>query len=200
MALAGDQENIAGAQIGNRCPDCLTPVADFRGAGGGGEDGGADGGWLFAARIIVSDDYPVGLGGGDFTHQRPLAAIAIAAGAENDDKFAARRGPQRVEGFGERVGLVRIVDEDRRAVLHAGKIKPALGADKAFERGEDRAWIAAGADDKSGGDQRVLDLKFTDQRQTDLEFLSGMGNAETLRETIHRGIDEREFRHLRDQR
>ena len=44
MALAGDQQNVAGAQIGNRRADRLAPVADLDGAGRGGEDGGADGG------------------------------------------------------------------------------------------------------------------------------------------------------------
>ncbi len=32
MALAGDQQDVAGAQIGNRAADRLAPVADFGGA------------------------------------------------------------------------------------------------------------------------------------------------------------------------
>jgi hypothetical protein len=53
-ALAGDQENIASAQIGNRCPRLPHAGRRFP-AAQGRRDGGADGGWLFAARIIVSD-------------------------------------------------------------------------------------------------------------------------------------------------
>ena len=81
-------------------------------------------------------------------------------------------------------------------LLHAGKIKPALGADKAFERGEDRAWIAAGADDKPGGDQRVLDLKFTDQRQTDLECPFRRGRRGDAARNHPPRNRQREFRHL----
>jgi hypothetical protein len=54
---------------------------------------------------------------------------------------------------------VRIVDEDRRAVLLADKIEPALGALERCERGKDRCRRAAGRDRKAGGDERLLDLK-----------------------------------------
>ena len=61
-------------------------------------------------------------------HHRPLARIAVAAGAEHHDQAAGHIGPQRLERLGERVGLVGVVDEDRRAVLLAHQLEPALGA------------------------------------------------------------------------
>ena len=103
-------------------------IADLGGAGRRGEDRGADRGGVFAARIVVGDDDAVGLGGGDGAHQGPLAAVAVAAGAEHHDEPAAGVGPQRLERLGERIGLVRIVDEDRRAAVLADQFEPALGA------------------------------------------------------------------------
>ena len=47
-------------------------------------------------------------------------------------------GPQRLERLRQRVGLVGVVDEDRRAVALADEFEPALGALQLFQRGEDR--------------------------------------------------------------
>ena len=49
-------------------------------------------------------------------HDRPLARVAVAAGAEHHHQLAAGIGAQRLERLRQRVGLVRVVDEDRRAV------------------------------------------------------------------------------------
>ncbi len=103
------------------------------------QDRGADGGGVFAARIVVGDDDAVGFCRGDGAHQRPLAAIAVAAGAEYHDEPAGHVGPQRFERLGERIGLVRIIDEDRRAAARADAFEPALGAGEMFERREHRS-------------------------------------------------------------
>ena len=54
---------------------------------------------------------------GDAAHLRPLARVAIAAAAEHADQLAAcgsTRGPQRREHLLERVGRMRVVDDDER--------------------------------------------------------------------------------------
>ena len=85
-------------------------------------------GGVLAARIVVGDDDAVGGLGGDAAHDRPLAGVAVAAGAEHDDELAGRIGPQRLERLLQRVGLVRVIDEDRRAIALAGEFEAALGA------------------------------------------------------------------------
>ena len=50
--------------------------------------------------------------------------VAVAAGAEHHDQLAGGIGPQRVERLRQRVGLVRIVDEDRRAILPTSSSRP----------------------------------------------------------------------------
>ena len=141
-----------------RSPISMAPGADL-------QDGGADLGRLLAARIVVGHDHAVGLLGRDRAHHRALAGIAVAAAAEHDDELPRRIGPQRLQRLGERVGLVGVVDEDRRAVALAGEVEPALGALEPFERGEHRARLAAGGDREPGGGERVLDLEAADQRQ-----------------------------------
>mgnify|MGYP003694408153 CR=1 FL=1 len=50
-------------------------------------------------------------------------------------------------------------------MLLADAFQPAPGAFELFEAGEHGLGRAAGADREPGGDQRVLDLEFADQRQ-----------------------------------
>jgi hypothetical protein len=59
-----------------------------------------------------------------------------------------------------------------------------------FEAGEDRIHLAAGADREPGGDQRVLDLEFADQRQPDQVPAAAMFEVELLRKTIDGGLDQ----------
>src|SRR5713226_431705 len=52
MALAGDQQGIAGLQAGNRGSDRLGAIADLVGALGRTQYGGADRLRIFAARVV----------------------------------------------------------------------------------------------------------------------------------------------------
>ena len=65
----------------------------------------------------------------------------------------------------ERVGLVRVVDEHRRAADLADPLQPSRRAVQALQRLEHRVGIAAGRDAQPGGDQRVRDLEVARQRQ-----------------------------------
>lgn len=125
-----------------------------------------------AARIVVGDDDMIGVPGRDLAHDRPLARVAVAAGAEDHDELALRVGPERLQRLGERIGLVRVVDENRRAVVLADKLQPALRALEIFEAAEHLVRAAAGADHEARRDQRVLDLELAHQRQPD-RMLSG---------------------------
>ena len=125
----------------------------------------ADQAGVLAARIVVGNDDAVGIVGGNRAHQRTLAGIAVAAGAEHHDKPALRVRPQCLQRLRQRVGLVGVIDKDRRAVVFADPFQPALGAFETFECGKHRLRRAAGTDCEAGRDQRILDLEFTDQRQ-----------------------------------
>ncbi len=70
--------------------DGLGPVADFLRARAAGQDFLADGGRIFAARIVVGDDDVVGERAGALAHQRALALVAVAAAAEHDMQLVLR--------------------------------------------------------------------------------------------------------------
>ena len=88
MALAGDHEDVAGPRSPTAASIAARAVADLDRARRGGEDRAADLLGVLAARIVVGDVDAVGASGRDPAHQRPLAAVAVAAGAEDDDEPA----------------------------------------------------------------------------------------------------------------
>ena len=59
-----------------------------------------------------------------------------------------------------------------------------------LQRREDRGRIAAGGDGKPGGNECVLDLKLTDQRQPHAKVLAAMFERHFLRETVDDGFHE----------
>src|SRR5205823_7929944 len=91
---------------------------------------------------------------------------------------------------GQRIGLVRVVDEDRRAVVAADEFEPALGAFEMSERGEGGAGLGARADDKPRRDERVLHLERARQRQAAGVFGVAMANSEHLGKASDSGGDE----------
>jgi hypothetical protein len=86
-----------------------------------GEDLFDDRSRVLAARVVARHDDNVGQPLGDRAHQRTLGRIAIATAAEHADELSATRlsdRTQRRKRFLERVGRVRIVDHDKRFVVH----------------------------------------------------------------------------------
>src|ERR1700746_2271691 len=171
MTLAGDEQDIARPQLGDGAPDCFAPVADLGGARRRRQNRGADRSGIFAAGIIVGDDYTVGLGGRTRAHQRPLAGIAIAAGANHDDQTSGSVRTQCLERLCQRIRLVRVIDEDLRAAAFADAFETTLGALKTFKPREYRAGVVAGSDGEAGCEERVLGLERAGERETDaIEF------------------------------
>ena len=147
MALAGDQQHIA--RLAATRPRCGSPRGGRRSrtrrAPPSGSRRGSSAGFSLRGLSSVTMTRSA-VSRRDRAHQRALALVAVAAAAEHHDKLALHVGPQRLKRLVERVGLVRVVDEDRRAVALADEIEPALGALERCERREHRAGIAAGRD------------------------------------------------------
>ena len=128
MTLAGDHQRVAAAQHADGDADRLRAIADFARAWRGGQNGGADGGGLLGARVVVGDDDDVGAASGDRPHHRAFAGIAVAAATEHHDQASLHERTQRREGLFQRVGLVRVIDEDRGAASFADAFQPARRA------------------------------------------------------------------------
>ena len=93
MPLAGDDEDVAFGQEAGGMDDGFPPIGDLDRARGGGEDGGADGGGVFGARVVVGDDGDVGEAGGDLAHLRPFAGVAVTAAVPLASEAAATESP-----------------------------------------------------------------------------------------------------------
>ena len=66
---------------------------------------------VLRARVVACEDRHVGQPGGGGAHQRPLAAVPVAAAAEHHDQFPAGHRAKRAEHRLDRAGLVRVVHE-----------------------------------------------------------------------------------------
>jgi hypothetical protein len=165
MTLAGDEQRVPRFERGDGAADRLAAIPDLRRADGAREDFGADTRRYFAARVVVGDDDAVGIVNRDRAHDRPLAAVAVAAAAEHHDEATLGVGAQRFQGLGQRIGLVGVVDEDRRAVLLTDKLQAPFGAGEMLDCREGCGGFGAGCNGQPCGDQRVLDLKLSNERQ-----------------------------------
>ena len=81
---------------------------------------------ILAARVVGGDDRDVGELGGELAHQRPLAAVAVAAGTDDDDDAVpVRELARRAQHLLERVGLVRVVDDDVERLAGVDRLEAA---------------------------------------------------------------------------
>ena len=155
VALAGDQQHVAVAEQPHARANGLRPVADLARPGSAGEDLGADGRRRLAPRIVVGYDDMMRMFAGDAAHDRTLALVTVAPAAEHDVEPAGSEGPQRLERRPQRVGLVRVVDDDQRTAHAAGYLEAALDAFELFEGGQHAAGRLTGGNGEAGGEQRV---------------------------------------------
>src|SRR5438270_861254 len=82
--------------VASKAVDAVPRVAaarHFPRAGGALENVAADRGRILAARIVVGDDDEIGQPRRHRAHLGPLADVAVAAGAEDDDQPPARMRP-----------------------------------------------------------------------------------------------------------
>jgi len=132
----------------------------------------------------------IGKLGGNRTHQRPFAGVAVATGAEHHDEFSLCIGPQRLQRLCQRIRLVGIIDKDRRSVALSDTLQPSPRAFEMFQRLECRDRIAAGADRKACGNDRVLDLELADQRQANGIYPAQVTELQALGESIDTGCND----------
>src|SRR5882672_12060285 len=121
VAFAGDDDYVAGPGPGEGAADCGLPVGNClmpvhgQAARYAGGDLGDDGFRPLAARVVRGDPHAIAQPRGDAAHERPLAAVAIPAAAEDHAQASVSshelaRGLERaLEG----VGSVRVVDHEQ---------------------------------------------------------------------------------------
>src|SRR4249920_80110 len=124
VSLAGNQQNIPAFQAGDGFRHGDGAAGDFDRAGSRRQDFAANLLWLFAPRIVVGDNGDIGSIHGNRAHLRALALVAVAAATEYHQQAVPHVRPKGVERIGQRIGGMRVVDEDRgTGTGGAGKIE-----------------------------------------------------------------------------
>ncbi len=127
-----------------------------------------------AARIVSAlpsadcrrDDDDIGEPCRDLAHDRPLAAVAVAATAEHDHDTAGGERAHRGQHIFQRVGLVGVVDIHRRTVGGgADMIEPTR---RTFSFSKDIKALATGVPWKwqARRNQRVRNLEIARKRRS----------------------------------
>ena len=90
----------------------------------------------------------------------------------------------------ERVGLVRVVDEDGRAANVADAFEAPRRSFQSVQRLEHRIRLAVRGDAKSRGDQRIGNLKVAGQRKLHPPAAAAIVQIENRRRSVARGREE----------
>src|SRR6476619_1051274 len=133
MTFASNQQHITPPERTHADPDRLLPVGDFTCTGRGSQNLGTDRGRVFASWVVVGDDDACRQFGGDPSHDRAFALVAIAAAAEQTHETARGKWPQRGECGSEGIWLVGVIDDDQRAPSLPHDPESPLNALKLFE-------------------------------------------------------------------
>ncbi len=148
VSLAGDDHHIARPGERQRERDRGTAVGFDEDVvatlpGHALDDLGDDRLRVFAARIVGGRYRQVGEVGGDRAHERPLAAVAVAAAAEHAQQPAGGHRPHGAQDARQRIGCVRVVDEHGERLPAADGFEPA-GHDRPPRRAPRRRRRRAG--------------------------------------------------------
>ena len=95
---------------------------------------------ILGARVVGGDDHAVGQPRGDLAHQRPLAAVAVAAAPEHDVHGRPRRLScrGRAQDVLERVGGVGVVDEHGELLAGVDRLEAARDVPGGLDRARPR--------------------------------------------------------------
>ena len=141
VAFTGDDQNVTGAKVFQRRCNRLAAAADVLRARQIGRTDTrhhriADGGGVFAARVVVGDDDAVGVACGNRAHLRTLAAVTVSAAAKHHMQFAMAMRADGVQHGFKPVGCMGVINIDSRAVWQrGGKLKSPAHALQTFHRG-----------------------------------------------------------------
>ena len=137
-ALARDHDDVARRRSGERGLDRVTAVehdlesslCDLCG----------DRPRVLRARVVGRDDRTIGERRGDAAHQRALLAVAVAAGAEDDDHTTAELA-RRLQDVLERIRRVRVVDDHRKRLARVDRLEAAGDTGNRLDARADRSLV-----------------------------------------------------------
>ncbi|MCY1349797.1 hypothetical protein D9M69_360070 [compost metagenome] len=128
MALAGQQHHVVHAGAADQSGNGLTAAGDeldLLRVDEAGADVGKNLCRLFAARVVIGHQHPVGQALRHGRHQRTLATVAIATAAEQAEQAAAHVGTQGFQDFFQCIRGVGVIHHHQRLVAAAQTLHPA---------------------------------------------------------------------------
>ncbi|MNL24800.1 hypothetical protein D3C87_1462510 [compost metagenome] len=111
---------------------------------------------------------------------RALALVAVAAAAEHHVQLVLGIGPKGLQGDPKGLGLVGIVDEDRRAIVLSHQFQPPARAHQFGQRGKGVGLVDAGRHGKRRRDQRIRHLEFARNLEMEADLLAHMTHLDPL--------------------
>ena len=154
-------------------------LARLLGFGHAGEDVLDDGGGVFGAGVVGGDDADVGEARGGLSHERAFPAVAVPAGAEDDEEAAFGDFAQRIEHVFDGIGRMRVVDEVGRGrgfdAHHLQAAADGFGGGEGVERHAGRDAVQQGG---GKGTERVVDVVATQQAEAHLRGAAGIVETE----------------------
>ncbi len=171
MPFPGDEHDVGGACRGDAAPDRRAPVFDrLMRHGYRRGDLGDDRGGILAARVVARHQDRIGVARGHRSHQRPLAAVALAPAAEYDREVPAARLRdvlQRDQRLFQRVGRVGVVDDRDRLARPAQPLHAARDRLQARERCSRAIEGHAGHEHRRQHGQKIGYVETAEQRAFD---------------------------------
>ena len=140
------------------------PVAAAGHRLGAGDDLGDDALRRLRARVVGGDHDDVAVRGGDAPHERPFAAVAVAAAAEDGDDASWRQVAGAAQQAFERIGLVRIVDGDGEVLAAVDQLEAAGHGRRRRQAGANGGGVEAERETDADGGKRVVDVEVAEVR------------------------------------
>ena len=160
MPLAGDHDDVPGLRDRNRALDRGGAIRlDLDARPGAGQDLGDDRVGILAAWVVGCDDRDIGELGGDPAHDRPLPPVAVAAAAEHAHDAVGRDLARRVQDVLERLGLVRVVDDDCERLARIDRLEPSRHSAECRDTVRDRLVVDRQQARDGDGGKDVFDVE-----------------------------------------
>ena len=113
MAFTGNHDHITSGGFFNRIKNSFFPISHFNAIRHFCHNSRTNLGWVFTARIIISDNHCIGFLRRNRPHQWAFAHIAITARTKHNGEMLVRIGPERIKHIIKRFYLVGIINEDK---------------------------------------------------------------------------------------
>ena len=122
---------------------------------------------ILGPRVVGRHDRAIGEPRGGAAHQRPLLAVTVAAGAEDDDQPPAAETARRLEHVDERVGRVRVVDDHGERLSGLDRLESARHAGDRRDPAADRVLVDPELASRPDRTERVRSVEAAAQLQID---------------------------------